>query len=598
MQAYIVYMGDLPKDDVISSPSLLHTSMLREAIDSSSSSEYLLHSYKKSFNGFVANLTGEEVKKLSSGLPQDVERTTTESDIIVGIIDSGIWPESASFNAKGFSPPPRKWKGICQTSSNFTSCNNKIIGARYYHTGAEVEPNEYDSPRDSDGHGTHTASIVAGGLVSGASLLGFGSGTARGGVPSARIAFVTKVQLGNNQVYERSRILNWQLPLIILSLIVLNSLLHVGVSINTFEMNDMYPIIYGGDAQNTTGGDSEYSSSCDKNSLNKSLVNGKIVLCDALNWGGSNNCWSSGHDNARWSPQRFFLEFSLPASYMDWSNGTELDQYLNSTRPTAKINRSVEVKDELAPFIVSFSSRGPNLITRDILKPDLSAPGVNILAAWSEASTVTGKEWDTRVVPYNIMSGTSMACPHASGAAAYIKSFHPTWSPSAIKSALMTTASPMRGEINTDLEFAYGSGQLDPVKAANPGLVYDAGESDYIKFLYNTSCSADTNGTVWALNYPSFAVSTKYKVSITRNFTRTVTNVGTPASTYKANVTVPPGLSVQVEPSILSFKSLGQKKTFSVTVGVPALDTAIISGSLVWNDGVYQVRSPIVAYLY
>ena len=57
------------------------------------------------------------------GFPQDVERTTTESDIIVGIIDSGIWPESASFNAKGFSPPPRKWKGTCQTSSNFTSCN-------------------------------------------------------------------------------------------------------------------------------------------------------------------------------------------------------------------------------------------------------------------------------------------------------------------------------------------------------------------------------------------------------------------------------------------------------------------------------------------
>ena len=171
----------------------------------------------------------------------------------------------------------------------------------------------------------------------------------------------------------------------------------------------------------------------------------------------------------------------------------------------------------------------------------------------------------------------------------------------------------MRGEINTDLEFSYGSGQVDPVKAANPGLIYDAGETDYIKFLCgegygnaklqlitgdNTSCSADTNGTVWALNYPSFAVSTKYKVSITRNFTRTVTNVGTPASTYKANVTVPPRLSVQVEPSILSFKSLGQKKTFSVTVRVPALDTAIISGSLVWNDGVYQVRSPIVAYLY
>ena len=65
---------------------------------------------------------------------------------------------------------------------------SKIIGARYYHTGAKLDPNEFDSPRDSDGHGTHTASIVAGGLVSGASLLGLASGTARGGVPAARIA--------------------------------------------------------------------------------------------------------------------------------------------------------------------------------------------------------------------------------------------------------------------------------------------------------------------------------------------------------------------------------------------------------------------------
>jgi subtilisin family serine protease len=64
---------------------------------------------------------------------------------------------------------------------------------------------------------------------------------------------------------------------------------------------------------------------------------------------------------------------------------------------------------------------------------------VHILAAWSEATTVTGSPGDTRVVKYNIISGTSMSCPHASGAAAYVKAFNPTWSPAAIKSALMTT---------------------------------------------------------------------------------------------------------------------------------------------------------------
>ena len=178
---------------------------------------------------------------------------------------------------------------------------------------------------------------------------------------------------------------------------------------------------------------------------------------------------------------------------------------------------------------------------------------------------------------------------------------------------LLLAASRLSVETNTDLEFAYGAGQLNPLLAANPGLVYDAGEADYIKFLcgqgYNTTklhlvtgenitCSAATNGTVWDLNYPSFAVSTDNGVGVTRTFTRTVTNVGSPVSTYKANVAGPPELSIQVEPSVLSFKSLGETQTFTVTVGVAALSRPVISGSLVWDDGVYKVRSPIVAYVY
>ena len=177
---------------------------------------------------------------------------------------------------------------------------------------------------------------------------------------------------------------------------------------------------------------------------------------------------------------------------------------------------------------------------------------------------------------------------------------------------LLLAASPMSVETNTDLEFAYGAGQLNPLRAANPGLVYDAGAADYIKFLCgqgyndtklqlitgdNSTCSAATNGTVWDLNYPSFAVSTEHGAGVIRSFTRTVTNVGSPVSTYKAIVLGPPELSIRVEPGVLSFKSLGETQTFTVTVGVSALSSPVISGSLVWDDGVYQVRSPIVAYL-
>ncbi|MBA0600537.1 hypothetical protein Gorai_006721, partial [Gossypium raimondii] len=276
--------------------------------------------------------------------------------------------------------------------------------------------------------------------------------------------------------------------------------------------------------------------------------------------------------------------------------------------PTATIFKTSQDNNQFAPFVVSFSSRGPNPITTDILKPDLTAPGVDILAAWSEASTVT--EDDTRRTRYNIISGTSMSCPHGTGAAAYVKSFHPTWSPAAIRSALMTTAIPMTSNNNIEGEHAYGAGHINPLQATDPGLVYDAGEIDYVKFLCgqgytianiqlisgnSSSCSEETDGTVWDLNYPSFALSSTPGKSITRVFHRTVTNVGSAVSNYRAVVNAPPGLIIQVQPSVLSFEYVGQQQSFVVTVGAE-LGNSMISGSLIWDDGVHQVKSPIVAY--
>uniref|UniRef100_A0A2N9J9R9 Peptidase S8/S53 domain-containing protein n=1 Tax=Fagus sylvatica TaxID=28930 RepID=A0A2N9J9R9_FAGSY len=355
------------------------------------------------------------------------------------MLDTGIWPESQSFNDEGFSPPPKRWKGICQNSSNFT-CNNKIIGARYYRSNGRIGQHDFASPRDSEGHGTHTASTAAGNLVSGASLLGLGSGTARGGVPSARIAvykicwsdgcfdadilaafddaindgngiltsnsagnsgpapatitnfspwslsvaastidrkFMAKVKLGNGEVYE-------------------------GLSINTFELeNKMFPIVYGGDAPNTKGGFSP-SQSSDEAVLATGAVG--TIMAD-----------TESSDVA--------FSFPLPNSCLSLNDDRKVKDYYNSSR--------------------YFPKSLPLFTKYDIAsQPVLTAPGADILAALSEASTVTGIEGDTRVVPYNIISGTSMSCPHATAAAAYIKSFHPTWSPAAVKSALMTTGNP------------------------------------------------------------------------------------------------------------------------------------------------------------
>ncbi|XVE99666.1 hypothetical protein REPUB_Repub03eG0219500 [Reevesia pubescens] len=692
-QVYIVYMGNLPKGEV--SATSMHNSMLQDVVPS----------YHRSFNGFAAKLTKEEADKLRGkervvsvflsqkkqlhtsrswdfmGFSKKAIRSVIESDIIVGMLDTGIWPESQSFNDTGFGPLPAKWKGTCQESANFT-CNNKIIGARYYRANGDLGPDDFKSPRDSEGHGSHTASTAAGGLVSKASLYGLAKRTVRGGVPSARIAvykicwsdgcydedilaafddaiadgvdiislsvgsifsseyfddtiaigafhsmkngiltsnsagnsgpilasisnfspwslsvaastidrkFVTKVKLGNGEIYE-------------------------GTSINTFDLKGkMYPFIFGGAAPNTSQGySSEDSRFCLPGSLNETLVKGKIVFCDYESDGaGPIQAGAVGAVFQNGGFKDYVFAYTLPLSNLNLDDGRMVFNYVNTTEnPTATILKTNVEDNQFAPFVVSFSSRGPNPVTTDILKPDLTAPGVDILAAWSEATTVTETEDDTRVVPYNIISGTSMSCPHATGAAAYVKSLHPTWSPAAIKSALMTTAFPMSSENNMEAEFAFGAGHINPALAARPGLVYDAGEIDYLKFLCgqgysptqlqlitgnNTSCSEDTNGTVWDLNYPSFALSATPGKSISRIYHRTVTNVGSAVSIYKAVVKAPSGLIIQVQPSVLSFNSFGQKQSFVVTVGAE-IGNSMISGSLTWDDGLHQVRSPIVAF--
>ncbi|CAN1746698.1 unnamed protein product [Linum perenne] len=704
LQLYIVYMGDRPSGiENYSASAALHNHIsILQLITGSSretvASDSLLYSYHKSFNAFAAWLTHSQQLKLSGyegvvsvfpsqkkqlhttrswdflGFPQNVTRATVESDVIIGMLDSGIWPESQSFNDSGYGPPPQKWKGSCESSSNFT-CNNKIIGARYYHAGGNFSSFDIPSPRDSEGHGSHTASTAAGNLVTPASLLGLASGTARGGVPSARIAvykvcwddgcdeadvlaafddaiadgvdiislslggapldyFLDSIAIGafhsmKNGILTSNSAGNsgpgpgtisnfspWSLSVaastidrkFTTAVKLGNGRFYQGTSLNTYNSSRPYPLIYAGDAENKTAGfSSRHSRYCDPGSLDKNLVEGKIVLCDDEGEGEEPvRAGATGAIMTISYTEDVPSSFPLPVSVLTDAEGVNILEYINSTsEPTAQIFKTHDHIDNSSSYVIFFSSRGPSPITRDILKPDLTAPGVDILAAWSGATTVANLAGGSRVVPYNIISGTSMSCPHATAAAAYVKSFHPTWSPAALKSALMTTAHPISVKDIPDAEFGYG-------RAADPGLIYDAGEIDYVRMLcgqgYNitqlrlitgdqTACSATTNGTVWDLNYPSFALSSeKPKTSITRVFHRTVTNVGTASSTYKPMVGIPVGLEVGVEPEVLTFNSIGEKQSFVVTV-TALLGKTPLSGSLVWSDGIHLVRSPIVAFV-
>ncbi|XP_044482078.1 subtilisin-like protease SBT4.13 [Mangifera indica] len=693
-KVYIVYLGSLPQGEY--SLSSLHQNMLQEVVDGGSVENLMVRSYKRSFNGFAAKLTENEMQKLATkkevvsvfpsrtlqlqttnswdfiGLKESVKRNpSVESDVIVGVLDSGIWPESESFSDEGFGPAPKKWKGVCKGGRNFT-CNKKLIGARFYSLN-ELE----ETARDTNGHGTHTASTAAGIDAKDANFFGLGKGTARGAVPSSRIAVYKvcsefgcsgvdilagfddaiadgvdllslslggdptdfsqdPVSIGSFHAMAKGiltlnaagnsgpdpgttgSVAPWLMSVaatttdrLFVDRIVLGNEKDVmGFSINGFSLNgEKFPLVVGNDVP----GDCAQSDSlkCSGSCLNSSAVEGKIVLCEL----------SEGTIAARQAgavgsiilkdtvsgPVSFVV--SWPSSSVTSKDYHRIISYINSTKnPQAEILKTESIKDSDAPVVAFFSSRGPNTILPEILKPDISAPGVNILAAYSPIASLTRE--DKRHAKFNIISGTSMACPHVAGVVAYVKTFHPTWSPSAIKSAIMTTARPMNDSITSQAEFAYGSGFVDPTNALNPGLVYETFEEDYIRMLCsigysseklrrltgnnNTCLEASKKASPKDLNYPSMTSEVSAGTPFTINFHRTVTNVGLPNSTYEVHVFSNSGVRINTVPKVLSFKSLNEKKSFDVTVtsnGVAA--NTILSASVVWSDGKHRVRSPI-----
>jgi hypothetical protein len=184
---------------------------------------------------------------------------------------------------------------------------------------------------------------------------------------------------------------------------------------------------------------------------------------------------------------------------------------------------------------------------------------------------------------FGFLSGTSMASPHVAGFGALILAMKPTWSPAAVKSAMMTTTSDVKnadGSKNTDV-FATGAGQVDPARVLDPGLVYDASEADYLDFIHGTTKARD-------MNLPSFALGNLAgKIEVTRTLTALTPGV------YKAQFNVP-GIKVSVTPAVLNFSAAGEKRTFKVSFenqGAPLGKFA--TGSLTWQGANKNVASPI-----
>ncbi|RYR05796.1 hypothetical protein Ahy_B06g085608 isoform A [Arachis hypogaea] len=591
---HIIYMGSLPKYNY--SPTSHHLSMLQQTTNHNDATIHMVRSYHKSFNGFAAMITNQEREKLKKmegvvsvfpnkslklhttrswdfmGFKESIQRNKTgESDVIIGVIDTGIWPESESFNDHGFGPIPKKWKGACKGGKNFR-CNKKIIGARYY---LKDQP----STRDIVGHGSHTASIAAGNKVVGASFYGIAEGVARGGVPSARIAAYS---VCSEQGCTDDAILA-----------AFDDAIADGVDLITISI----------------GADEQMSFDKDIIAIGSFHAMEKGIL--TIHSAGNN-----GPNIVTFSVSPWL--FTVAATTIDrriidnvlLGNGLMISgKSINGFASNgAEILSSAGFINNSAPIVAEFSSVGPNMQIKEIMKPDISAPGIEILAAYSPLAPPSPDKRDKRSVKYNILSGTSMSCPHVAGAAAYVKTFHPDWSPAAIKSSLMTTAKPMNG--SQLAEFSYGSGFLDPVRAINPGLVFDASKDDYVNLLcrigYDTMkvrkisgdksvCSSSSLPMAKDFNYPAIVAEIEPMKPFMINFTRTVTNVGFANSTYKACIQQHSGINITVVPNILEFKSLKEKQSFVVhVVGGKFSDSSLVSSSLSWTDGTHSVRCPLI----
>lgn len=610
--------------------------------------------------------------------------------VVVGVLDSGLWPESKSFAPLQNPRRIRDWRGTCVTGEGWTAstCNNKIIGARFYNRGldgddpgddgnAEVKalfPYEYVSARDADGHGSHTSSTAAGNFGVDAIVEGASLGMASGMAPNARVAMykvcwgrggdggcatVDSMKAIEDATADGVDVLNFSIsgsrtsmtdPVeqqmmfaadagVFVSMSAGNDgpgastvahntpwattvaasthdrvfnasvTLGNGQTVNGTGLGAAVPSapIVLSTAVGKAGADATEVRLCFIGALDPAKAAGKIVVCDR----GANArtdksaevkaAGGVGMVLANTSPNSLNADLhSVPTVHVDHVNGATIKAYMSGTAsPTAALVQGVQQGGAKAPFVTSFSSRGPSLASGDLLKPDILAPGVDVLAAVSPDGHA-GRNFD-------FVSGTSMSSPHVAGLGALLRQLHPNWSPMAIKSALMTTAAQTdnKGEpISNDdgsagTPFDFGSGFATPNSAADPGLVYDSELRDWVRFMCGADQLAGDSRTCRRfgridpsdLNTPNIAIG---ELADHQTVTRRVTNVTRLPAIYVPTVQVPAGMKVSVSPRFL-FVAPGRSVSYRVTV---SRDGAAFNewqfGSLTWTDGRHKVRSQIV----
>ncbi|KAL6650433.1 hypothetical protein ACP70R_009358 [Stipagrostis hirtigluma subsp. patula] len=593
--------------------------------------------------------------------------------VIVGVLDNGLDPLHASYSDEGMPPPPAKWRGRCDFGG--APCNNKLIGGR------STAPGEHGTHTSSTAVGAfvrdvrvlktdvgnasgmapraHLAfyevcfedkcpstqqltAIEKGAFVDGVDVVSISAGddtqkpfyqdlTAVGSFSAVMSGVFVSTSAGNAGP-DFGTVTNcapWVLTVAastmgrrVLSMVKLGNGLELqGETSGRYKSVRKKPLVY-------------VAGKFAAGALKSVDVRDKIVLCDRSEStskrgeliraaGGAGMITFS--DKMQGRATSTGVNLTIAASRVGYDDGMKLIAYANSTpNPTASLHYVGVVLDPSSPpAIASYSSRGPcNMSNLGVLKPDITGPGTNIVAAVPGSLPRGNASAHTRT--FAMLSGTSMSTPHLSGIAAVLKRARPQWSPAAIKSAMMTTAdvahpdgTPLADETNglAASHLLMGAGLVNPTRALEPGLVYDLSVRDYVPYvcglgypdnyvneiitqpMQNVSCAQVGKIAGKDLNYPSFMV-TLAAAAPEVEVRRTVTNVGEAYSVYTAEVAAPKGVAVEVVPNRLQFGSVNQRLGFRVRFrrGGGAAK-ATVEGSLRWVSGKRSVRSPIVVML-
>jgi subtilisin family serine protease len=655
-------------------------------------------------------------------------------NIVVGVIDSGIAPNHPSLSdsvelipracraqwatstwlglflcssvrrnppVQLVYDPPVGFAGVCQAGDGFEQayCNNKVVGARFYIDGFlsrhELDPREFRSPRDADGHGTHVATTIAGNSVD-AELLGTRIARVAGIAPRARIAVYkacwvkpgearatcTSSDLAravDDAVADGVDIINYSVGSLeaatnapddlallnafdagVLTIVAAGNdgpsletigrpssdpwVMSVAASTQTGTLFDeaititkpddiageismreasFTPaltnepleerLVAADDGDETLDGSAAQGSTRDACSplVNADDVDGRIALIERdgcefqVKIRNAEDAGAIGVViyNTRGAPIVMNGDtgvVGIPAVMISTADGdTLLDALEGEDEVRIELAKGVFLAlQESGNQMADFSSRGPPLSDANFLKPDVTAPGVNILAG-TTPTPANGLQEER----FQYFSGTSQAAPEVAGVAALLKEAHPDWTPGMLKSALMTSAH--QGVVNSDGKaadpFDRGAGHIDPNRANDPGLIYESDFRDYAAYLCGSLHPAYSAAECAALaaagfpsvasdvNLPSIAVAQLVTGDVVK---RHVTNVGPPA-TYRAEVTSPADIEIVVEPASLVLNT-GQRGDFAVRFvdrGAP-IDLWTF-GELRWTDGARKIVSPI-----